>query len=509
MSTIKPIYVTSPSLPPLEEFIPYLEKIWASHWLTNNGQFHQQFEAALAEYLGVKYVSFFTNGMIALQAGLHALRITGEVITTPFTFVATTHAIHLHGCTPVFCDIEPETFTLDPDKVEALITPRTTAILPVHVYGNPCKNERLQKIADTYGLKLFYDAAHVFGVQKNGCPVVSWGDLSMLSFHATKVFNTLEGGALVTDDPVLKKRIDFLRNFGFQDEVTVVAPGMNGKVDEVRSAYGLLQLKYVDANCPACGEKEAETVASKKLMKLVRCTNCSLLYRTPTDRAASNRKFYQKMYVEGGTTEMPSANELEKMKKTNFESIQKNFPHWIRLVKGYKVSGQLLDYGCSWGYGAWQFARAGYDVEGFEISRPRGQYAIKEMGINVVFQESDLPDDTYDIVFSSHVIEHVPNPVNMIKTITRILKPGGLFLGLTPNGAMEFKLKDLTGWMSAWGRKHAVYLDDIFMQKALIEIPYLITSELTVNKLGKWLVDSKSCVCDLEKSELVFIFKKP
>jgi dTDP-4-amino-4,6-dideoxygalactose transaminase len=243
---MKPIYVTSPSLPPLAEFIPYLEKIWESKWLTNNGQFHQQFEAALAEYMGVKYVSFFTNGMIALQTGMHALGITGEVITTPFTFVATTHAIHLHGCTPVFCDIEPETFTLDPDKVESLITPRTTAILPVHVYGNPCQHDKLKKIAEKHGLKLFYDAAHVFGVKKDGVSVANWGDLSMLSFHATKVFNTFEGGALVTNDETMKKRIDFLKNFGFADEVTVVAPGSNGKVDEMRSAFGLLQLKHVD-----------------------------------------------------------------------------------------------------------------------------------------------------------------------------------------------------------------------------------------------------------------------
>jgi dTDP-4-amino-4,6-dideoxygalactose transaminase len=239
--------VTSPLLPPLEDFIPYLEKIWASKWLTNNGQFHQQFETALAEYLGVKHVSFFTNGMLALETGLRALRITGEVITTPFTFVATTHAIHLNGCTPVFCDIEPDTFTLDPAKVESLITPRTTAILPVHVYGNPCRHDALRQIADTYGLKLFYDAAHAFGVRQSGVSVASWGDLSMLSFHATKVFNTLEGGALITDDPNMKKRIDFLKNFGFADEVTVVAPGSNGKVDEVRSALGLLQLKHVDA----------------------------------------------------------------------------------------------------------------------------------------------------------------------------------------------------------------------------------------------------------------------
>ena len=244
---MKPIYVTSPSLPPLEEFIPYLEKIWESKWLTNNGQFHQQFEAALAEYLGVKYLSFFTNGMIALQLGMQALRITGEVITTPFTFVATTHAIHLNGSTPVFCDIEPNTFTLDPAKLEALITPLTTAIMPVHVYGNPCRLEELKKIADRHGLKLFYDAAHVFGVKKDGISVTHWGDLSMLSFHATKVFNTLEGGALVTNDATMKKRIDFLKNFGFADEVSVVSPGSNGKVDELRSAFGLLQLKYVDS----------------------------------------------------------------------------------------------------------------------------------------------------------------------------------------------------------------------------------------------------------------------
>ena len=241
------IFVTSPSLPPLDEFIPYLEKIWESKWLTNNGQFHKAFEAALTEYLGVKYVSLFTNGMIALQIGMQALRITGEVITTPFTFVATTHAIHWNNCKPVFCDIEPETYTMDPAKAEALITPQTTALMPVHVYGNPCNHAELKRIADTYGLKLFYDAAHVFGVQKDGVSLCNWGDLSMLSFHATKAFNTFEGGALITDDENMKKRIDFLKNFGFANEVTVVAPGSNGKMDEFRSAFGLLQLKHIDA----------------------------------------------------------------------------------------------------------------------------------------------------------------------------------------------------------------------------------------------------------------------
>ena len=242
----KKILVTNPSLPPLEEFIPYLQKIWDNKWLTNNGEFHKEFEKRLAEYLGVKYVSLFTNGMIALQVGMQALRITGEVITTPFTFVATTHAIHWNNCKPVFCDIEPDAFTLDPEKVESLITPQTTAIMPVHVYGNPCQHEKLQKIADTYGLKLFYDAAHVFGVKKDDVSICNWGDLSMLSFHATKVFNTFEGGALVTNDENLKKRIDFLKNFGFANEVTVVTPGSNGKMDEFRSAFGLLQLDRVD-----------------------------------------------------------------------------------------------------------------------------------------------------------------------------------------------------------------------------------------------------------------------
>ena len=240
------IYVTSPSLPPLEEFIPYLQRIWENKWLTNNGEFHRKFEAKLAEYLGVKYVSLFTNGMIALQIGMQALRITGEVITTPFTFVATTHSIHWNSCMPVFCDIEPDTFTLDPAKIESLITPRTTAIMPVHVYGNPCKVEELKRIAATYGLKLFYDAAHAFGVKKDGVSLLNWGDLSMLSFHATKVFNTFEGGALITNDETMKKRIDFLKNFGFANETTVVAPGSNGKMDEFRAAYGLLQLERVN-----------------------------------------------------------------------------------------------------------------------------------------------------------------------------------------------------------------------------------------------------------------------
>ena len=243
----KPTYITQPDLPPFEEFSTSLKQIWDSKWLTNQGAFQQEFEQALAKYLGVKYVSLFCNGMIALQLGLQALKITGEVITTPFTFAATTHAIYWNNCTPVFCDIEPNTFNIDPEKIESLITPHTTAILPVHVYGNPCNNEKLQQICNTYGLKLIYDAAHAFGVKQNASSILNWGELSMLSFHATKCFNTFEGGALITNDIKLKKRIDFLKNFGFANETTVVAPGTNGKMNEFQAALGLLQLKYADS----------------------------------------------------------------------------------------------------------------------------------------------------------------------------------------------------------------------------------------------------------------------
>ena len=239
-------FVTSPSLPPLEEFVEYLRNIWDSKQLTNNGRYHQQFEKELAEYLGVKYLSLFSNGTLALITALQTLRITGEVITTPFSFVATTHALNWNGIKPVFCDIEPRTFNLDPEKIEAAITPKTTAIMPVHVYGNPCDVYKIQQIADTYGLKIIYDAAHAFGVTINNESVLNFGDLSVLSFHATKVFNTFEGGAIICHDEKTKQRIDFLKNFGFADEVTVVAPGINAKMNEFQSAIGLLQLKYID-----------------------------------------------------------------------------------------------------------------------------------------------------------------------------------------------------------------------------------------------------------------------
>lgn len=241
------ITVTSPLLPNLDEFTDSLKEIWESKWITNNGQFHQKLEAALAEYLKVPYVSLFTNGTLPLLTALQALRITGEVITTPYSFVATTHALWWNGIKPVFVDIDPSTGNIDPQKIEAAITPRTTAILPVHVYGKPCDTEAIQAIADKYGLKVIYDAAHAFGVEVNGESLLNAGDMSTLSFHATKVFNTIEGGAMVMHDEKTKQRIDYLKNFGFANEVEVVGPGINSKMDEIRSAYGLLNLKQVDA----------------------------------------------------------------------------------------------------------------------------------------------------------------------------------------------------------------------------------------------------------------------
>ena len=272
----KQITVTSPLLPNLDEFHALLKEIWDSKWITNNGSFHCQLEAALAEYLKVPYISLFTNGTLPLLTALQALRITGEVITTPYSFVATTHSIWWNGCKPVFVDVDPKTGNMDPDKIEAAITPKTTAIMPVHCYGKPCDVRRIKEIADKYGLKVIYDAAHAFALEipKNEADykvafdeannifntshaakkvdvetesILNWGDMSTLSFHATKVYNTIEGGAMIMHDAETKKRIDYLKNFGFAGETTVVGPGINSKVDEMRAAYGLLNLKQVDA----------------------------------------------------------------------------------------------------------------------------------------------------------------------------------------------------------------------------------------------------------------------
>ncbi|MGH8439532.1 MAG: DegT/DnrJ/EryC1/StrS family aminotransferase [Pseudomonas sp.] len=242
----KPITVTSPLLPPLEEFVPYLEKIWDSKRLTNAGPFHEQLEQELAEYLGVKHISLFSNGTLALVTALQALRITGEVITTPYSFVATAHSLLWNNLKPVFVDIDPRTNNLDPQRIVEAITPATTAILPVHCYGIPCDVQGIQEIADTYGLKVIYDAAHAFGVRQDGNSILNNGDVSILSFHATKVFNTFEGGAIVCQDEKLKRRIDFLKNFGFVDETTIMATGINGKMNEIQAAFGVLQLRHID-----------------------------------------------------------------------------------------------------------------------------------------------------------------------------------------------------------------------------------------------------------------------
>jgi len=241
-----PVFVTQPYLPPLEEFLPYLEKIWSNKILTNCGPMHQQLEQSLCEYLGVEHIALFNNGTIALLTALQSLRITGEVITTPYSFVATAHSLLWNGIKPVFVDIDQSSLNMDPAKIEAAITPQTTAIMPVHCYGHPCDVDAIQRIAETYNIKVIYDAAHAFGVKDQGGSILRHGDLSVLSFHATKVFNTFEGGAIICPDAETKKRIDHLKNFGFVDEVTVVAPGINGKMSEINAAFGLLQLKYID-----------------------------------------------------------------------------------------------------------------------------------------------------------------------------------------------------------------------------------------------------------------------
>jgi len=244
----RPIYVTQPFLPPLEEYQQYLEEIWRNKYLTNSGPFHNQLEEELAKYLGVEYVSLFANGTLALITALQALRITGDAITTPYSFVATAHSLMWNGIRPIFCDIDPITKNIDPKKIEASITPRTTAIIPVHIYGNPCNVDSIQQIADVYGLKVIYDAAHALGVKIDGKSILTFGDLSVLSFHATKIFNTFEGGAIISKNIDMKNRIDHLKNFGFHNEISVVGIGINGKMSEVQAAMGLLQLKYLDDN---------------------------------------------------------------------------------------------------------------------------------------------------------------------------------------------------------------------------------------------------------------------
>lgn len=267
----KPIFVTQPYLPPLEEFTPYLQKIWDNKILTNGGPFHQQLEEALCDYLGVEHIALFSNGTLALITALQSLRVTGEVITTPYSFVATAHSLLWHGNKPVFVDVEPDTLNLNPTKIEAAITPQTTAILPVHCYGNPCDVAAIQKIADNYNLRVIYDACHAFGVEDEGGSVLRHGDLSCISFHATKVFNTFEGGAIVCPDAKTKQRIDHLKNFGIVDETTVVAPGINGKMSEINAAFGMLQLQHIDIAIKRRAELDALYRQGLKDIKGIRC----------------------------------------------------------------------------------------------------------------------------------------------------------------------------------------------------------------------------------------------
>jgi len=332
------ITVTSPLLPNLDDFNAMLKEIWASKWITNNGSFHRRLEKELAAYLKVPYLSLFTNGTLPLLTALQALRITGEVITTPYSFVATTHSIWWNGCTPVFVDIDPRTGNIDPDKIEAAITPKTTAIMPVHVYGKPCDVRRIKEIADRYGLKVIYDAAHAFALEipKNESDyrvafneatnalnpsvptkkvsvetesILGWGDISTLSFHATKVYNTIEGGAMIMHDAETKKRIDYLKNFGFADEVTVVGPGINSKMDEMRAAYGLLNLRQVDAAIEA-----RRNVANKYREALREINGITFFEDMP---GVKHNYSYFPIFIDAQKYGMTREALYEKMKKAN------------------------------------------------------------------------------------------------------------------------------------------------------------------------------------------------
>ncbi|MDZ7821444.1 MAG: DegT/DnrJ/EryC1/StrS family aminotransferase [Candidatus Marinimicrobia bacterium] len=272
----KAIYVTEPALPELEEFIPYLEDIWESKQLTNKGKFHRRLEEEMAEFLGVKYVALVANGTLALLTALQAQGVSGEVITTPYSFVATSHSLWWNNIKPVFVDIEPEYCNIDPEKIEKAITPMTTAILGVHVYGNPCNVKRIREIARKHGLKVIYDAAHAFGNNYKGKSLLNRGDLSTLSFHATKPYNTMEGGAIVCSSKVMKQSIDYLRNFGFDGETRVVAPGINSKMNEMQAALGLLQLKHHRRNIA-----KRQQVAQWYKEALADCPGISLLPHPP------------------------------------------------------------------------------------------------------------------------------------------------------------------------------------------------------------------------------------
>lgn len=312
------INVTSPLLPSLEEFIPLLEDIWKRKWLTNQGYYHEQLEKALCDYLEVPFLSLFTNGTLPLITALQALNIKGEVITTPYSFVATTHSLWWNGITPVFVDIDPKTGNIDPDKIEAAITPQTTAIMPVHVYGNPCDVHKIDTIATKYGLKVIYDAAHAFGVKQDGISILKYGDMSTLSFHATKVFNTIEGGALICHDAETKKHIDYLKNFGFEDETTVVAPGINGKMDEIRAAYGLINLKQINEVI-----SNRETIVNQYRKGLASILGISFLNDMPS---VQHNYAYFPIYIDEKNYGMSRDKLYEKLKSQNIISRRYFYP---------------------------------------------------------------------------------------------------------------------------------------------------------------------------------------
>ncbi len=324
------INVTSPLLPQLKDFIPYLEDIWDRKWITNNGHYHQKLEKALCDYLKIDYISLYTNGTLPLITALQALRITGEVITTPYSFCATTHSIWWNGIKPIFVDIDLKNCNIDPEKIEAAITPRTTAIMPVHCYGMPCDVEAIEEIASKYGLSVIYDAAHAFGVEYKGKSILEYGDMSTLSFHATKVYNTVEGGALVTHDAKAKKRIDFLKNFGFADEVTIVAPGINGKMDEVRSAYGLLNLKQVD-----------EAIALRKKIVEAYCDGLKnisgIRYLDYSDKAIKHNYAYFPIFIDAEKYGLSRDKLYEKLKEQNIYGRRYFYPLISNMTtyKGY------------------------------------------------------------------------------------------------------------------------------------------------------------------------------
>ncbi len=338
--------VTQPHMPSLSEFIPLLADIWENRWLTNNGKYHQEFEKRLAEFLGVPYVVLFSNGTLALIAALQCLRIKGEVITTPYSFVATTHALSWNGIKPVFVDVDPVYGNLDPRKIEQAITPNTTAILPVHVYGNPCEVEAIEKIADTYGLKVIYDAAHAFNVKKEESSILNFGDLSILSFHATKVFNTIEGGAVICHDSKTKQRLDYLKNFGIADETTVVASGINAKMNELQAAYGLLQLKDFDI---VIEKRKALTLQYKEGLRKLEGVN----FLNEGDNVAYNYAYFP-IFIDEKKCGFNRDDVREVLKKENifarryFYPLISEFPLYRGLAKeaelkiAYKVSREVI-----------------------------------------------------------------------------------------------------------------------------------------------------------------------